>query len=136
MAGTLRAGRKGIISDINVTPMVDIMLVLLVIMMVSATYIVAKSLRVQLPKAASGADIVNSVAKVTLTKKGELFFNQAVVTEPELVAQLKSAKQASSEVNLIVSADREVQHGQVVHVIDVARGLGIDKFAINVETKK
>ncbi len=136
MAGTLKAGTKGMISEINVTPMVDVVLVLLVIMMVSATYIVAKSLRVQLPKAASGADVVNSMAKVTLTKKGELYFNQAAVSEPELVAQLKSAKQASSEVNLIVSADQEVQHGSVVHVIDVARGLGIDKFAINVETKK
>lgn len=133
MAGTIKAGKKGMITEINVTPMVDVVLVLLVIMMVSATYIVSQSLKVELPKAANGADSVQSLAAVTIAKGGGVFYNQKPIEESELAAKLKEAHAANPDVNLIVTADKEVPHGKVVHVIDVARGEGIFKFAINVE---
>ncbi len=133
MAGTLKAGKKGMITEINVTPMVDVVLVLLVIMMVSATYIVSQSLKVELPKAANGADSVQSLAAVTITKGGGTYYNQKPIAESELATKLHEAHANNPEVNLIVSADKEVPHGKVVHVIDVARGEGIFKFAINVE---
>ena len=133
MAGTLKAGKKGMITEINVTPMVDVVLVLLVIMMVSATYIVSQSLKVELPKAANGADSVQSLAAVTISKSGETYYNQKPIAESELASKLHEAHANNPEVNLIVSADKEVPHGKVVHVIDVARGEGIFKFAINVE---
>jgi len=133
MAGTLKAGKKGMITEINVTPMVDVVLVLLVIMMVSATYIVSQSLKVELPKAANGADSVQSLAAVTITKSGGTYYNQKPIAESELATKLHEAHANNPEVNLIVSADKEVPHGKVVHVIDVARGEGIFKFAINVE---
>jgi biopolymer transport protein ExbD len=136
MAGTLKGGKRGMISEINVTPMVDVVLVLLVIMMVSATYIVSQSLKVELPKTANGADSVSSVAAVTLTKDGKLYYNQEPVTEAALSDKFRDAYASNKDVNLIVSADKEVQHGNVVRVIDVARGLGIIKFAINVETNQ
>jgi biopolymer transport protein ExbD len=133
MAGTLKAGKKGMITEINVTPMVDVVLVLLVIMMVSATYIVSQSLKVELPKAANGADSVQSLAAVTIAKGGAVYYNQQPITEAELAGKLHAAHLSNPDVNLIVTADKEVPHGQVVHVIDVARGEGIFKFAINVE---
>src|SRR5262245_12660778 len=73
-------GRAGIVG-INVTPMVDIVLVLLVIMMVSATYIVSQSMQVDLPKTATSDDNVASLAAVTLTKGREVFFNGERVDE-------------------------------------------------------
>lgn len=133
MAGTLKAGKKGMITEINVTPMVDVVLVLLVIMMVSATYIVAQSLKVELPKAAHGADQVTKLAAVTIATDGKLYLNDALIAEKDLDGALKQAHQANPDVNLIVTADKEVKHGRVVHIIDVARGVGIFKFAINVE---
>jgi biopolymer transport protein ExbD len=133
MAGTLKGGKKGMITEINVTPMVDVVLVLLVIMMVSATYIVSQSLKVELPKAANGADSVQSLAAVTIAKTGGVFYNQKPITESELAGKLHDAHASNPDVNLIVTADKEVPHGKVVHVIDVARGEGIFKFAINVE---
>ena len=133
MAGTLKSGKKGMITEINVTPMVDVVLVLLVIMMVSATYIVSQSLKVELPKTSNGADSVQSLAAVTIVKGGGVYYNQKPISESELAGKLKEAHSANPDVNLIVSADKEVPHGQVVHVIDVARGEGIFKFAINVE---
>jgi biopolymer transport protein ExbD len=113
--------------------MVDVMLVLLVIMMVSAQYIVSQSLKVELPKAASNTDSVSSVAAVTLTKDGKTYYNQKPVTEGELIDHLRSALAGNKDLNLIVTADKEVQHGNVVHVIDLAKLEGIVKFAINVE---
>jgi biopolymer transport protein ExbD len=135
MAGTTKAsgGRRAPIAEINVTPMVDVMLVLLVIMIVSAQYIVSQSIKVELPKAASASDSVASVAAVTLTKDGKTFYNQESMSEGDLQNHFKSAIAGNKELNLIVSADKEVPHGRVVHVIDLAKLEGISKFAINVE---
>jgi biopolymer transport protein ExbD len=137
MASITKASRKrGGITGINVTPMVDVVLVLLVIMMVSATYIVSQSLKVQLPKTATSDQAVSSVATVMITKEGALRFNQTPVDEPTLITKLKEAFAASPDVNLVVSADKGAQHGDVVHVIDLAKIEGITKFAINVERSK
>ena len=135
MAGTTSSGgsKRAPISGINVTPMVDVMLVLLVIMMVSAQYIVSQSLKVELPKAASQTESVSSVAAVTLTKDGKTYYNQKPVSEADLTNDFRNALAGNKDLNLIVTADREVQHGSVVHVIDLAKVLGITKFAINVE---
>lgn len=133
MGVSLSSGNKrGGIVGINVTPMVDVVLVLLVIMMVSATYIVAQSLKVELPKSASSDEAVTSVAAVSIDKTGKLFFNQQPVTEPELIGKMREAK-ASGDVNLVISADAAALHGNVVHVIDLAKQEGITKFAINVD---
>jgi biopolymer transport protein ExbD len=135
MAGTMQSGGKGraTITGINVTPMVDVVLVLLVIMMVSATYIVSQSLKVELPKAASTDEAVASIAAVTVQKGGALYFNQEPVDERGLVAKLKQVVAQNPEINLIVSADKAATHGDVVHVIDLAKIEGITRFAINVE---
>jgi len=129
----LQSSRRGPIVGINVTPMVDVVLVLLVIMMVSATYIVAQSLKVELPKTATSDDSVPQVAKVTLTKERKTLFDDQEVGEPELVAKLRAAHAKSESTSLVLSADRDVPHGAVVHVIDLAKVEGITKFAIHVE---
>ncbi len=136
MAGTMSSGGKGRapIAGINITPMVDVVLVLLVIMMVSANYIVSQSLKVELPKAASSDESVASIAAVTVAKGGGLYFNQEPVDEAGLHAKLKQAVAQNPDINLIVSGDKNATHGNVVHVIDVAKIEGITKFAINVET--
>ncbi|HKQ69068.1 MAG TPA: biopolymer transporter ExbD [Polyangiaceae bacterium] len=137
MAGTAASGRKrGGIVGINVTPMVDVVLVLLVIMMVSATYIVSQSMKVQLPKTATSDEAVNSTAAVTISRDHKTLFNNQNVDEAALVSKLKAAYAASSEVSLVVSADKDVSHGEVVHVIDLAKVEGITKFAVNVERSK
>jgi biopolymer transport protein ExbD len=137
MAGTMQMGGRGrgqAITGINVTPMVDVVLVLLVIMMVSAQYIVSQSLKVELPKSQSTDEQTASVAAVTVAKGGALHWNQEQVDEKTLVAKLRAAHAQNPEVSLIVSADRAAMHGDVVHVIDLAKLEGITKFAINVET--
>jgi biopolymer transport protein ExbD len=137
MAGTIAQGRsRAPIVGINVTPMVDVVLVLLVIMMVSATYIVAQSLKVELPKTATSDDAPPETATITLTKAGKTLYNDAEVGESEMIARLHAAHEKSSELSLVISADQDVTHGSVVHVIDLAKVEGITKFAIHVERSR
>ncbi len=136
MAGVAqsRGGRGGIVG-INVTPMVDIMLVLLIIMMVSSTYIVSQALKVELPKTASSDETVSKTYTVTVTKEGNFFYNEKPITREGLQKEFRSAIAATKDVNLVITADENAHHGKVVSVIDLAKVEGITKFAINVEKK-
>jgi biopolymer transport protein ExbD len=134
MAASLgKSGSRAPIIGINMTPMVDIMLVLLIIMMVSATYIVSQSLKVELPKTASSDETVSKTYVVTITKAGEYFFNEKPTSKAALSGQLRAAKGESKDLSLVITADQGALHGQVVGVIDLAKVEGITKFAINVE---
>ena len=136
MAGVTqgKAGRGGIVG-INVTPMVDVVLVLLIIMMVSATYIVSQSLKVELPKTASSDDTVSKTYVVTVTKEGSYYYNDKPITRDGLAKEFRSALAATKDVNLVITADEDAHHGKVVGVIDLTKVEGITKFAINVEKK-
>jgi biopolymer transport protein ExbD len=128
-----RGGKRGMIVGINVTPMVDVVLVLLVIMMVSAVYIVSQSLKVELPKTANSDGAANTPLAVTITREGNYLFNGKPISEENLRAEFKKAKAGNKDANLIVTADRESLHGDVVHAIDLAKSEGITKFAITVD---
>jgi biopolymer transport protein ExbD len=136
MAGVTqgRAGRAGIVG-INVTPMVDVVLVLLIIMMVSATYIVSQSLKVELPKTASSDEAVAKTYTVTVTKEGNYYYNDKPITRDGLSKEFRAALAQTKDVNLVITADEDAHHGKVVGVIDLAKVAGITKFAINVEKK-
>jgi biopolymer transport protein ExbD len=133
VAGTLGGGgRARTIAAINVTPLVDVVLVLLIILMVSSTYIVAQTLKVQLPKARATDGTAEKPTKVELLKDGSLRFNDEKVTELVLTDKVKEAVARDPEMSLVVSADKEVQHGNVVRLLDIAKVAGVTKFAINV----
>jgi biopolymer transport protein ExbD len=134
MAGTMPSGKRaGTIAAINVTPLVDVVLVLLVILMVASTYIVAQTLKVQLPRAKSTDGTAEKPTKVEILKDGKLRWNEVPIQESELEGKMKEAVEKDPEVSLVVSADKEVQHGNVVHVLDMAKLAGVVKFAINVQ---
>ena len=135
MAGTMAGGRgrARTIAQINVTPLVDVVLVLLVVLMVASTYIVAQTLKVQLPRAKSTDGTAEKPTKVEILKDGKLRWNEQPILESELAGKMKAAVDADAEMSLVVSADKEVMHGNVVHVLDLAKLAGITKFAINVQ---
>ena len=135
--GATRGKRRGGIVGINVTPMVDVMLVLLVIMMVSSIYIVSRALKVELPKTATSDESVQSPMTVTLTKDNKTFFNnEPVGSDEELTARFAKARAAAAgDPSLVVTADAQALHGRVVHVIDLAKLQGVTKFAINVASE-
>lgn len=134
MGASLPSGRgRGGIVGINVTPLVDVVLVLLVIMMVSAQYIVSQSLKVDLPKTSSSDEGAASPTMVTVSADGALHLNQQPVRDDELTARLRAAAEADHDLTLVVNADHRASHGRVVHVLDVAKTVGITRFAISVE---
>ena len=135
MAGTMKShGKRGAaIAEINITPLVDVCLVLVIIMMVAATAIVAKTMKVQLPKSHNSEGAPANPIKVVLLKDGSIQYDDAPATEDKVKHELEAAATADPDVSLVLSADKEVMHGRVVHILDLAAGAHIYKIAINVQ---
>lgn len=121
----------GIITDINVTPLVDVVLVLLIILMVTASAIVAKTLPMELPKAATGEQVPSTMA-VSIDAAGKLYLDRDEVTEPQLRKRIAAARGKNPELRVVIAADAHIEHGKVVHIMDVLRQEKVTRFAINV----
>jgi biopolymer transport protein ExbD len=130
------SGRRPLIIGINVTPLVDVALVLLIIMMVSSTYIVSQTLKVELPKSKSSDGASTSPHILTLLRDGTIRLNGKVLEASAVDAALKDLVRSNPDPSLVISADRDSSHGQVVKLIDAAKLAGIRKFAINVEKRE
>lgn len=124
---------SGIMSDINVTPFVDITLVLLIIFMVAAPMIMNQAIKVNLPKASTGQASDTTTVAITIKKGGAVFLNGKEADPSEMEQFLRSEAKANKEVRAIVSADSEVSHGLVVSYLDLLNRCGISKYAVSVE---
>ena len=124
------------INGINVTPLVDITLVLLIIFMVTASYIVKETIEVELPRAAHGGETVQKTFALLVTKEGKTWLNGAPVDEAGLIAAVREAKSRGEDVQAIVGADKNATHGMVTHLLDVLKGAGVLKFAIQIEKQQ
>lgn len=132
MGSSIKDDDEDIISGINITPFVDVTLVLLIIFMVTATYIVAQSIPVDLPEAATGEDVVTTMA-VTITENGDLYVDGRKSDDGKLENLIRKNQKDNDDVRVVIAADSKVSHGKVVHVIDLVRQLGVSKFAINID---
>ena len=133
MAGGAQQEADEEIVGINVTPLVDVVLVLLIIFMVTANFIVRETVEVDLPRAANGGETVQGLVNVVLDKEGKLFFDGAEVDEAGLTAKVAEAVGKDKDTRAIISADQSLPYGRVMHLIDVVKGRGIAKFALNIE---
>jgi len=120
------------ITGINVTPLVDITLVLLIIFMVTTSYIVKAAIEVDLPKAASGQQIQPTTLAITLTRQGELYLNERPTSEENLTAHIGAELRRNANLQVLISADTELSYGRVVWLIDLIKQLGVRKYALNV----
>jgi biopolymer transport protein ExbD len=124
------------IVDINVTPLVDIVLVLLIIFMVTAKLIAGRAVTVESPKAVSG-ETVQSTLAITIDAQGNLYVNNAVQSDPARIAEfVKKAVAANPEVQAVITADTRVPHGRVMEMIDLVKLSGVKRFGMTVEEKK
>jgi biopolymer transport protein ExbD len=121
------------ITDINVTPLVDITLVLLIIFMVTTTYIVNPTIKVDLPKAATGTEQSRTTLGLTLDKQGALYLNGERSDDAAVTRYIAAELPKNPELQAIIAADKIVPHGSVVHIIDLVKRAGVRKFAINVD---
>jgi biopolymer transport protein ExbD len=122
----------GMVSGINVTPLVDITLVLLIIFMVTAKLIVSQSLPLDLPKAANGQDI-QMIFGVELHSNGDTVVNGKKIASDDAVLPLaKEELVKTPDLRAVIRADTTVQHGRVIRVLDLLKTGGITKIAFGV----
>ena len=123
------------ITEINMTPMVDIMLVLLIIFMLVSHFVESGHIRVELPKAATAETADTKSISLSITKQKQYYLNgDYVATIEELTQKVIAHRQIVPELQVLINADKLVSHGEVVDVIDMLRKNRIYDFAINVET--
>jgi biopolymer transport protein TolR len=121
------------ITGINVTPLVDITLVLLILFMVTATHIVKEAIAVDLPRAAAGGESVGPTLALVIDRDGNLFVDGERASNEAAREAVREAVARSAEARALISADRAVSHGRVVQVIDLVKRAGLTRFAIDVE---
>ena len=129
MAGPVKEDDE-MITSINVTPLVDIVLVLLIVLMVTSSYLVNKAINVELPKAATG-ETTTPTMSISIDVEGKIYLDGTGIEVPDLQSRIRAAYQKDPDVKAIISADGRVKHMQVVSIIDLLRREKVTKFAIN-----
>lgn len=139
MAGKIGSGASDdeltSISEINVTPFVDVVLVLLVIFMVTAPMLVREQMNVNLPKAETGEKSVSEQISIVLDKEGTIHIQKKLVNFDQIEGEIKAIMQSNPNAQAVISADQESKHGDVVRVMDLVKKAGLTRFAIQIERR-
>jgi biopolymer transport protein ExbD len=136
MAGSSNNDDDGLIAGINVTPLVDVTLVLLIIFMVTAKIIVSQGMPMDLPKAASG-EALQTIFSVELSADGRVRVDSEGIANDEAIGPLaKDAFRKNKELRAVIRADKKVEHGRVIHVLDLLKRAGIAKIAFAVSPQR
>lgn len=135
--GTGGGGDDDLITAINVTPLVDVVLVLLIILMVTASYIVSHSIPMELPQADTGSPDAPPPRTLTVSidQEGHLFIDAEPVTDDRFRGRIRAYVESladRSESRATIAADGRIQHARFVYVLDSLRREGVTRYAINV----
>jgi biopolymer transport protein ExbD len=137
MAMDLGGAKGGVKSDINVTPLVDVMLVLLIIMMLVAPML-QQGVTVTLPKAQNTVDKPEQSGQTVLaiSRSKEYYVNAKPVTEQELSRRITDLLENKVEKIVVIRADEEVEYGAVMAAMDQLRQAGIEDIGLITDPKK
>ncbi|MDP2688728.1 MAG: biopolymer transporter ExbD [Deltaproteobacteria bacterium] len=130
MGWKLTNNRERMMSEINITPLTDVMLVLLVIFMVTTPLIMTESFKIRLPKAVSSDAEPGKGTVIAVSEAGRLSLNGRDIKEEELLQELKKDFLNASDRTVVVKADGGVRHGVIVKVLDTAKLAGAVKLSI------
>jgi biopolymer transport protein ExbD len=134
MAGNKIGGDDEPIVDINITPFVDVVLVLLVIFMVTAHFIVNKGMKLELPKAATAEQLQNQKTfNISIHKNGEIMLDGKLVDIEQLKDSARVAKTNKLKIVAMISADKSTVYNSVVIVMDSLRSEGVSDFALQLD---
>jgi biopolymer transport protein ExbD len=136
MAMDVGGAKGGIKSDINVTPLVDVMLVLLIIMMIVAP-LLQKGAPVRLPTAANSADKPETQDQtvVAVTANGEYYVNGVPIPDSELRRRVEEIIENKTEKVVLIKADEDAQYGKVMEAMDELRAAGIEDMGLITERR-
>jgi biopolymer transport protein ExbD len=133
MAGGASQSSDDSITGINVTPLVDITLVLLIIFMVTTKIVLNQTVPLDLPKAATSTSEVQVIFSIILTKDGQAMVDSKPIPNDEAILGLaREAQEQHPELRAVIKADAAVTHGRVIHVLDLLKQAHVSKIAFGV----
>lgn len=118
---------------LNVTPLIDVLFILIIFFTISSTFLEQPGIKLDLPKAASSEAQVVEKAILYISKDNKLYFSDQEIKLADLAERLRSTMKIRTEKSLIINADKKVTHGLVVEVMDIARVNGVEKLVISAE---
>jgi len=133
MPGSSMQDADEAITGINVTPLVDITLVLLIIFMVTTKIVLNQTVPLDLPKAATGTSEVQVIFSIILAADGRALADGKALANDDAILQLARDAQAQHpELRAVIKADAAVTHGRVIHVLDLLKQAHVSKIAFGV----
>ncbi|MDB5047181.1 MAG: Biopolymer transport protein ExbD/TolR [Fibrobacteres bacterium] len=132
MAAEILEEEEGIISSINITPLVDIFLVLLIIFMITSAVVDQREIKVSLPKAAHAGDQAPKASGLVLDQAGMMYLDGQPSDSAAVADALHREASANPDYQVLIAADQELPYRTVVKAIDLVRGSGISKYALKV----
>ena len=136
MASNFDPSESDGINDINITPFVDVVLVLLVIFMVTAPIMVKETMNIKLPEGKSTKRSEAKTFAVAISKNGQVLLDGEIIEMTLLYDRAVRLKSENADIQLLISADKEAMHGDVIKVLDQVKLAGISNFAFQVEKIK
>ena len=122
---------------ISIAPLIDIVFLLLIFFMVTSQFDIATGIQIDLPKISEGVTDNDNreTIKIAIDKASYIYFEDEKIEIPELQKLLQDALYKYDHVNLVLEADKEVEHGEVVQVMDLAQSIGIKSIIIAAKWK-
>ena len=133
MAMASQSGDDDEIGNINITPMVDVILVLLVIFMVTANFLKKESININLPKVQAADPNVAQSVQVAITRDGKILLEGQSTTEEKLFANLQRDSKFRPNMRLTLSADENLSYGTITKLMGIIRKAGVTKIALSVK---
>jgi biopolymer transport protein ExbD len=125
------------INEINITPFVDVVLVLLVIFMVTTPIMIKEGLKVNLPKTLTSDNVSKAVSMgIAVSKEGQVFLAGTLLSPADFELKLSELSKKAPDTQFLISADADSKHGDVVKVIDQLKKKNLNSFAIQIEKIK
>jgi biopolymer transport protein ExbD len=128
--------RAGLIAGINITPLTDVVLVLLVIFMIATPLLIRSEIKVNLPRTAAADAAAQKTIVVTIDAVGNVYVDGARVALAQLAHALSSTLKKRPNAPVIIMGDRDVRYDLVVRVLEIARTSGVSKLSLAVEVKR
>lgn len=130
-----RSKKRETEGGINITPLIDVVFILLIFFAVTTSFIAASSIKVDLPKAKGEAVEEKKNIRLAINSSGEIFLDGKAIKDNELSGRLTILKQTNKDALVVIEADEKALHGKVIFAMDAARAADFTRFAIATEEK-